>query len=335
MQKWKRHSERIVRSRRTRIRRLQRRVEAESVPPTYSYALHEDRVHIPAPSDFSIIRNADAMLGFFASMDFFARKGHQVYLDLSSVESLEPDAVLYLLSRLSAARRLSRSRIFGMPPKDKKAKDRLTASGFYDFVGTGIPKNRASKTSGNFLRIKSGSAVEPDIVAAVKDFTRERLGKMDLAFGKSLYSALIECMANSKNHAYTYGGSWWLSASYEDQPSPRVRFVFLDNGKSIPYTVRRTLLENIQLTLFPSLPTVSDAQLISSALNGTFRTQTGLKHRGKGLPKIYQSAKAGSIANLVVLSRQGMVIAENDELRMLPRPFGGTMLAWDFLPEKA
>jgi hypothetical protein len=277
------------------------------------------------------------MLSFFASIDFHVRHGRQVYLDLSDVESLESDGILYLLSRLSAAHRIQKgSRIYGTAPKDEKVKNRLIESGFYDFVESSISKSKRDKASGNFLRIQRGSIVDPDVVVGVKDFARERLGGMDPAFGRSLYSALIECMANSKNHAYPQGGMWWLAASYEEQPFPRVRFVFLDNGKSIPVTVRKTLFESIRQALISSVPSwaTSDADLIASALNGNFRTETGLKHRGKGLPRIYQSAKLGRIANLVVLSRLGMVIAENEQKRALPRLFGGTLLAWDFLPEK-
>src|SRR6218665_914140 len=96
LEKWQVHSEKVLRKRLTRTHALRKR-RAAKTPPAYPVLRHENKVLIPAPDDFSILRNPNAMLTFFATMTHFARKGLQIHLDLSTIETLESDAVLYLL----------------------------------------------------------------------------------------------------------------------------------------------------------------------------------------------------------------------------------------------
>ena len=51
------------------------------------------------------------------------------------------------------------------------------------------------------------------------------------------------------------------------------------------------------------MPNSTDAILIKSALEGEFRTSTGQRHRGKGLPSIYDNVRQKYFSNLRIISK--------------------------------
>jgi hypothetical protein len=121
-------------------------------------------------------------------------------------------------------------------------------------------------------------------------------------------------------------------AAHREHLKP-LHFTFLDNGLTIPATIRRNLgeyLADIAGVLLPVVQT-QDHRLIESALKGDFRTKTGVVYRGKGLPKIYEYSNNRNIENLVVISRNGYVGVANGIVKDLNEKFYGTLLSWDFV----
>jgi len=291
----------------------------------------KNEVTIEVPSNFSLINRAEEMLRFFHDIRTYVQKGRDIFFDMTAIGDMTTDAILYMLSQFQYYKQhYTNYKISGNTPTNNECRNIFVGSGFYKYV-------RASGTrlqgDSNILTVQSRSQVEPEIAKEITHFAKDRLDKMDMKTSKSIYSTMIECMANTKNHAYERGGGkWWLMAAYREHLKT-VHFTFLDNGLTIPATIRKNLgeyLANIAGTLLPVVQT-QDYKLIESALKGDFRTKTGVSYRGKGLPKIYEYSKNRNIENLVIISRNGYVDVANGAIRDLGEKFFGTLLSWDFV----
>ena len=68
-----------------------------------------------------------------------------------------------------------------------------------------------------------------------------------------------------------------------------------------------------------------------SALKGNFRTETGEKYRGKGLPGIYADATNGAIHDLIIISCRGRCDIKKDgtiKNHALKEEFVGSLFSW-------
>jgi len=284
------------------------------------------------PSNFSIINNPEEVLAFFHDVDFFVKDKRNIWFSMKGINNITEDAILYMLSQLDYHRSNSRNyKISGDCPDDAVAQSIFLNSGFYDYVKSKLSKSTSRDP--NVLTIKKGNNVNPVVAGEVANFARVNLSRMDKKDSKSIYSTMIECMANTNNHAYNNkDGKWWLMARY-DQSNKKVRFAFLDNGLTIPSTIKKNLKDyvlNIAGTILPTAK-VRDCNLIESALKGEFRSKTGYPFRGKGLPKIYEYSNSGRIDNLAVISRYGVVNAPKIRTSDMENRFRGTLLSWDFI----
>lgn len=295
---------------------------------------------LEAPETFSLSENYTAVVSYFEEIADALSRGRDVLIDMRTVKELNPDAILYMSSMLyefNTNRRTYRGTFHGTAPNIPELREMFTESGFYDWVKSSIKTQQTIITNSQFVRLKHGQNVNPALAQGVKQFAAAKLGNLDPLFGKSLYKTLIECMANSNNHAFRTKnkGRWWLIARFNKKAN-NVRFVFLDRGLTIPYTVRKSVSEQIEDAI-PEVvkrlvPIVSsqDAELVLSALEGDFRTTTRQANRGKGLPMILDAAKSGHIVNLRVFSRAGLYTSGGGPAP-LPISFPGTMLSWDFV----
>ncbi len=324
----------IKRRREKRARYIQREFE-EQRRPRYSELKPEaverrgGRAKIIPPENFSIVENAEEMLSFFAELSFCARNSEHAVLDLSKMQNLTPDGILYMLSILDHFRRMPGYRgVSGNYPNDKRCLRLLKESGFFNYVD--VPGKKLVPADPDVLPVRTDNLVRPVTAKDVIDFSRKTLQKGSNYSSKGMYVTLIECMANTRQHAYdkfSVHSKWWLIAVHEESEK-KVKFSFLDNGKSIPNTIRK----NIRERLFPMLArNASDADLVWSAMQGEFRTRTKKGYRGKGLPKIQEHSQSGAIRNLVVISREAFVRVSQQERINLKGSFSGTLFSWDFV----
>lgn len=283
-------------------------------------------ITIEAPPKFSIKDNLEECLDLFAEIETRLWNKERLFIDLSNVHYLTTDVLIYLLSRLDFFEQQGRLDVAGNLPNDPDCEKIISASGFYDYMSF-KPSQRVSNQ--NILSIKSGSIVQPQVAKEVVNFSLKHLKKDKSLNSMSIYTTLIECMANTKNHAYHVASEkiskWWLIALYSKNDNS-VKFTFLDNGHGIPKTVRKKVLER--------LISYEDNKLIESALKGNYlRTQTNQPWRGNGLPKIYNFSKEKQIEDLVVISNKGCINCEADESKLLggKRNLNGTLLSWSFV----
>lgn len=276
---------------------------------------------------FSIIENPSETITFLKNVETKAYINHNLYIDIKNTTKITPEAILYLLLLLEQIRKDNTRNIVvkGNAPINPESKKMFLCSGFYNYVVS----EYYTPMDIDFLSIKSNNIVDCEIAKQVIDFACSKLKLKRGKITKAFYTIILECMGNTKHHAYdsvkAKYAKWWLVAYY-DKNTRAVYFAILDNGKGIPETARKNFAEKIKFLL-----NSEDVKIIKSALSGDFRTSTGLQYRGKGLPKIYEHMKEKRIQDLMIVSNNGFYKADNDEELVLEKKFNGTLICWSFM----
>lgn len=278
-----------------------------------------------------MINNGDEVLEFFSSIIELIRQITQtknkrkVFIDISKVEGLTIDAVIYLIviiRNLTAKR--DNVRFFGNLPESEDAKNLMLASGFDKFVKFKYNDFKTVELEKDLIKITSGDENNPTEAGNIIDFICRKSGRTPVAY-RPIYKMLIELMANAKEHAYNNSmmlPSWYCFVKCEEDFAD---FIFLDTGLGIPKTLRKNFFERIKLFNSPS-----ESFLVASALDGEFRTQTGKKYRGRGLPDIMNNQIQKRISNLTIISNRARIeiidgIRHEKDIRY---PLVGTLFFW-------
>lgn len=283
-----------------------------------------------APPIFSFVSNPEETIKFFNELIDYLRNesnfGKRIYIDISKVEYLSSDALMYLIAVVRMLKKKFRYKyeFVGNLPQNSKAKEMLTVSGFLRFVKY-HGKEKIIPNS-DIMRIESGQMSKNDVAKHMTDFVSQKAG-IDIKYCKFIFVLMTELMSNTFKHAYTGNDAlvphWYCYAKYEKD---KIMFTFLDTGDGIPTTVQKKFFEIMDV-----LNISGDCKYVISALNGEFRTSTNEYYRGKGLPKIRAICVQGKIDNVhiitngadVILSGERYDTGENDNrLR-------GTIFCWE------
>lgn len=255
-----------------------------------------------APKKFSIVKNPNETYEFFYELRDGIRKNKrdiEVMINLSRVEELTVDAIMYLLALVCNTKaRKGYTIIFkGNQPQNSNANRLLEESGFYNYVRSDKSQLQSSNDK---IQIISGQDVKSSVAGKIVEFINDRCRtKINFTFG--LYDILIELMNNTVQHAYNGNElldekNWYLYAADLEN---RIKLVFLDTGSGIAETVNRKFGEKVKDAVNGR---TEDNIYIESALHGELRSQTGEKNRGNGLPTIYKYAKSREISKFRIHS---------------------------------
>lgn len=287
------------------------------------------KYEITVPNNFSVINNPKQMLEFFEDINYHARKRRNIFLEMSKIQDMTSDAILYMLSLFDYHKSVHRfSNISGNYPQNISCRNLLVEGGFLDYVE---PKYQIKRISPDILSVKSNSTVQGDIASKVIRFSLSKLDQQRDSKSRGIYATLIECMANTIHHAYRENNpytKWWLMALYGDN---KVNFTFYDSGMGIPKTLKKNFSEKFFGSMFNQK---NDYELIISALKGEFRTRTGDKWRGRGLPKINSFYNQGYINKLTLVSNYGYVNFGENRFYNMSEKFRGTLFSWDFVKQE-
>lgn len=270
-----------------------------------------------APSVFSLIQNTREIMNFISEMKDYIDRGKPVFIRMKTVTSVTLDAIIYTIAFFENLREQGIGyTVDGDFPTDPVSKKLIQESGFLLYIYPHAKLN--IKT--DILTIKDGYMVDSEVAKKVSTYVRDWLFE-DRENTKPIFNILIESMANTHNHAFsnskTTSNKWYLVAFHTND---EVHFVFFDNGMGIAKTINRKWIKDIAK---------DDSELILSALKGTeFRSQTGEKKRGKGLPKIYKHAQENNIKELIIIANKGLVSCKNDIRTTLDKEFKGTLISW-------
>lgn len=279
---------------------------------------------VAAPTLFSLIENPEVTLDFFARLVVAGNKPCRIFIDLEHVEKITIETVLLLLSQLKRGHLRKCAGVSGNEPTNQKVREMFVESGFYSFV-TNKPANYRAPQG--MLKKHEGKRVREDVAAELIHYaTRKLFGVVRKNGG--LYRALIECMANTKDHARIgreAHEAWWVSAYY-DADTKIVHFAFLDNGVGIFKSQR--MLSILQLLgQFAGLS--NHADILMDVLEAKLPSRTGLPYRGKGLPAINRSLLRSDIRNLKIVTNTAFLDAATRKGVELKYPFKGTCLTWE------
>jgi hypothetical protein len=283
-----------------------------------------------APSNLSFLENREETVEYFNRYLLDARQRIQdrcYFFDISKVSALTCDAVMYILAIADNlySNPLLHFHYQGNEPNNEIAKRVFKESGFYNYVNG---KARSVDKTNDKLQILSRNINDPEVAQDACDFVNRILGlDHNHPKSKALYSLLIEIIGNVKDHAYSLHDRimrkrWYL---YAEKVDHCIKFVFLDTGLGIPYTIRRRIIEKIS---------ASDSELIEAAFKEENRSQTKLPYRGNGLPDAYTVCKGGHVKNFTVFSGKGKfaVSTEDDRADTLSdfrlRMYG-TLMYWE------
>ena len=321
-QKWKNYlkSRQRYQLRRTRERGRRRR---EVIPLTRTRFRHLPFATLAVPSSFSIIQNPNETIAFLREFRYVAQRNN-LTLDLAATTCITIDAITVLIAEIL---RLGGTRLVnGSLPRNESCRDLLIQSGFFDHVRSRNPLPPGKKGK---ISPRKSNQVEGD---TAKELIR--IGS-EAAFGsprkcRGAYSALVECMSNTHNHATgkreAHGAETWYLTVYGDALDGSVRYTFLDTGVGIFRSVRLNNLKKAYNRFFKG---EDHRHILKDILEGKVASRTGLPFRGKGLPGIYKSFLAGRIKSLIIISNDVYANVASGDYRILGTQFPGTLVYWE------
>ena len=285
---------------------------------------------VVAPEKFGMLDNIDETLQFFKNIKDTINKlrvNDKIFFDLSKVQVVSADAIMYLIATIKNTKRIKmfKIRCSGNAPINPEARRKFEQSGFFDYVSSSV---KTSSTYADHIKITGGNEAAPTLAGEICDFVHS-LTDMNIVDTKFLFPMIIELMTNTKQHAYntinnSMENNWYI---YVEDRGETLKFVFLDTGVGIPRTIRTKFAEKLSSILLNN-----DAYFIASALRGEFRSETKLEYRGKGLPEIYDRITTAKIENFAIVSGQGKcVVNESGEIVEYPlkNALNGTLLSWN------
>ncbi len=286
------------------------------------------RRHLPtsikAPVEFSLIHHPEKVLEFFELAKKYLNKRVEVALDFSEIEMVTPDAIALLLAKVTSVNFTNRIRVYGIRPKNPEIDKIFRASGFYKIVG--IDKSEHKQ---GIIHTKKNTIVDRDVAVEARKLAANRTYNADIML-QPLYRTLIECMANTKKHAKGKNDrdeTWWLAVFNNDE-TKITSFSFIDTGVGI---FKSAKIQNI--TKFAvKLGFSSNIDILKNLLAGKIQSSTGLKHRGKGIPKIYSDFKDNNLHKLHIITNDVYANLHDGIFLELKYPLNGTFYYWEILP---
>lgn len=272
---------------------------------TTSYNVTTKKYEFVAPSSFSLVNNTDKTIRFFSDIIKFISDnrnyGKHIFIDISRIESLTTDALMYLLAIVNNLNEQFRGKysFSGNAPANKNVRKKFEESGFYNFVN--YRSKEPITTNTDNLQIIAGSICDPIVARQISDFASEKLNISFLQC-KFLFEIMIELMSNSQKHAYNESPllpHWYCYSEYE---KGSIYFTFMDTGVGIPSTVKKKFIENLDIFNFKE-----DSKYVISALDGENRTATNKPYRGKGMPKIRKFCSQGKIEHMKIITNKANV----------------------------
>jgi len=320
--KWKNYlrSRQRYQLKRTRERRSRRR---GTIPLTRRKARNLPVLNMAVPQNFSIIHNPTDSIKFLREFRYHA-KNNNLTLNLAAVTHISVDAITALIAEILSLR--GTRVVNGYNPHNEACRDLLIRSGFFDHVRSRQPLPPGQK--GKIAPRKSYRVEGATAKQLIRIGTEAAFGSPTKSY--SAYSALIECMSNTHNHATgrreEHGAEMWYSTVYGDADTRTVSYSFLDTGVGIFRSVRLNKIKKLYNKLFKG---EDHRGILKDILHGRVASRTGLPFRGKGLPGIYKSFRAGRIKSLIIVSNDVYADVANDDYRILGVQFPGTLLYWE------
>ena len=317
-----------------KLQRIYSKRKRKSPQKTYKNHQKTTLFSPPSPIQLGFINNPEGTISYFNKfLDLMRKKAYnyKFYFDLSNIEEISIDAIMYMLAIVRNIRgtKTKKYSFAGSIPLKSELRSVFEESGFYSYVNYNNTSYRINPV-GNKIKIKCGKDSNPEVAQSICDFVMNKC-KCEMIDIRELYIVLMELIPNTVQHAYgkehLLNNEWYV---FVEDSVDRIKFVFLDTGEGIPRTVAKTIKEFFKDVL---LAGVSDSSLIKSALLGEYRTQTKKTYRGKGLPRVMKAFTKGNLQNLCVYSGRGFCkLNSNETIEAIDykQEMIGTLYSWEY-----
>src|SRR5579883_2292443 len=315
-----------VKRKRVSARKRRLKNQEKSGKPTSRTIRRKDilpQVEVAAPPVLSLVKNPDGTNLFLSRIRQVARTNH-VRVKLNHVEDLGVEAIGALLAIIKHPEIDGLTRIRGDIPDNPVLREILEGSGFLGHVHRTVPEGPA-RGAGRMFRIIQNKEVMATVAKDLSVFAMEKLHGIPKKHGPS-YSLLLETMSNTFDHASPNSltrQEWWASV-YFDENERKACFTFIDQGVGILHSF--TFLQRLKRL---RREIRGSGEKLRDLLMGKIPSRTREKHRGRGLPKAYETWKSGRLDNLVVIANDGYANAQKQEFKDLAVPFNGTIVYWE------
>lgn len=297
-------------------------------------------IDLPKSLNFDTKQSADevtAIVNRVRNDALFERK-KKVVLNFQDVAHISPEVAVLMLAEIQRCRAYctGRTQLTGTYPREHSVAELLNEIGFYDALNVQAPKLPASYTPRTYVKVER----ENQTLARVADQLLACFSEEYSFVGndrRNLHIALIECMDNVYQHAYSKTSKdphlykeWWM-AGYADHRTGEIAFVFYDQGLGIPSTITTKKPQRV----LDRLRTWSDAQWIERAIRKRI-SRFDSKRRGHGLEKLKRFLERdGQSGSLTVSSGRGHVRLTSGhppQLIDLSSPIAGCLVVWSLMP---
>lgn len=289
-----------------------------------TFAFHQHK----APDNFSLVNNPEEIIKYFDEALGFYENGLKVHFDLREINELTPDAIAFHVAFINEPRFTKKLGTKGTSPTNSQFSQMFLESGFYDHVNSDAPKNNAKRNA--LLHRITEYKVENQLAKELCEKAVRFTFGNDTKF-HPIYEILIECMANTNNHAAKRKKgkyNWWVF-EYNDPKTKITSFTFLDFGVGIFKSLSvQTFLRG--LTNIAGLS--KNVNLVSKLMAGEISSRTGLAERGKGLPLIFDHSKNPKIGASIIISNDVFADLKGEKYFALKNHFPGTLLYWELIP---
>lgn len=320
------------------LRRKRRKEKHPNREQKILVPLREDVFYtIEVPRNFSLLENTEEVLGVFKRAAFLLSKRMQIEFNLEDVENITPDAIALLIAKIKDESFTRGLTVKGNKPKKKEPKQLFDDSGFLEHVRSAYvpPKNEKNL----LLHQVSHKKVHPLIARQVCELAVRHSFGDDIKFAP-IYKIMIECMANTDNHANVKSEgvhNWWIF-TYCNPVNNVTSFTFLDLGVGIYNSNPVNRFRSQFLTATENLTNVNltskdNLQLVPSLFSGDIYTsRTKDKKRGQGLPSIKELSSHENIKNFIIIANNVKTRLPQVQSEILKNKFNGTLLYWELHP---
>jgi hypothetical protein len=306
------------------IRRARTLAQAESAPKPKEITRRRPAVEFLAPELLSLTDFPNECVDFFGALYTF-QKRRDVFVDLSRVRKITPDAIALLVSLVLRIAQRQNVRISGNYPSDSVMTEMIRASGFDQYLKSSAA--RTARAKGAILKrdfVLESRQASPQYAQQLINFAAKDDGNISRL--KPAYENLLECMGNTHQHAAKSEGteSWWASV-FQDGARQCDCFTFVDMGVGI--------FDSIELGLrlkAYSLMGLGRVEIMRRLLAGEIPSSTRLPYRGKGLPSIHESLTVKhALTRLVIVTDDVYVDVGPAKFETLSRALKGLLLYWE------
>lgn len=286
------------------------------------------------PEIFSFMDNSEETILFFNELarELSMYMKRKFKINSKNVKKVTVDALIYLLALMKNFGISNKHYFEGNLPLDESASKTYIESGFLDYMVITKLNDNIQYNLEN-IRIITGTKTDAEIITTITKFAEQKLNKTRKEL-ISLSKIFIEMMSNVYYHAYSgkskvKSKSWYI---YAEHLEDYIRIIFVDTGTGIAKTVKTNFFEKtVKFFKAEKFWGKTDVQLMKSAFDGEFRTQTNEKHRGNGLATIRELVKEPIYKNVKVISGKGQcdLLCDKIETKEYSNSILGTIYVFD------